>query len=465
MSNLQNKRAVVARTASQHKSSPNVDSTRAGAPRAGRTATSDSTRSQPVEAIAAIMAGGGALMFQGTVHAFLITTTFAALGALLGRPRIVLFCLGLTILFMNVPGISLLGPPITFGAILVCSTLRSARSIRLTARPLALLLTLALSSTYLFASPPSTGAGTAAAFALLSIPLGLLTLESLRFSFAKTPDGAIWAAAGLATATGLGLWQSLQAVLTSETKYEHTRIFESVIGSSNAASAISVVVGILLLSIAASHDKGRLRPLLVAASAPFLAAPVVLASRGSLLALLVGVTVIALTNSKARQAVLPLRIVSLAAILFALGFAARSQQWFLWRRLVQGFAGQDVTSGRDELLDWSIHSIITHPFTGLGIGKFNEELYETFSIAYSHNFITDIFGQVGLILGLMYLTAIMPRKIRESRATAPAVATLIVASLVEPLMTTPGGAMVFISLLAAHEIGRSNYATPQPQGA
>jgi len=71
-------------------------------------------------------------------------------------------------------------------------------------------------------------------------------------------------------------------------------------------------------------------------------------------------------------------------------------------------------------------------------------------MAYAHQFYLGALAQLGLVLGVAYLWVIRPTPIRGWSPAVPAVVAIAVNSAIEPVLSTPGGAMVFVGLGAAH---------------
>lgn len=381
----------------------------------------------------------------------LLTTGFVVGAAsLAGRPRLIFFCIGLCMLLLSSGSVGLLSVPIILTIVILGTLLHASGSTEITRRLLTLILITVLLASLYIASPPTNGTGMAAALALLSLPYGLVAAHLVVQNTPISSDVPVWLALGLATSVGYGLFESYTAILDPGSNYANVRTFESVIGSSNSAAAKATVVGILLLSLGTLRQHQVSRPFLILTALPFLAAPFLMASRGSLLGLLAGLAAIALTNPGMRRAVLPGRLffalISSASIIAL----AWQQNWYVWRRIVQGFSSDDLSAGRTELYRISLNMIIEHPFTGAGLGGFNEALYEATGLAYSHNFVLDVLGQIGVIAGLFLLIAIIPRHIRSSPLTAAALITILLISLIEPVATSPTGAILYISVVAAH---------------
>lgn len=421
---------------------------RLGPPQINQSADSVSRGAGPEVAIALALGLLG-ISFAGTTALAVVIATTSGIAALLGRPRIILFAMGLSILCVASDRLGVMTFPAILIATLIGMVAHAGRHYFISRRAMMTFALMAVLAILYILNPPTTGTGVAAGAALLFVPLGLLVMDSVTYLPRTSSHDALWLAAGLSTSVGYGLTEAYQTILNPASTYATVRVFESVIGSSNSAAAKATTVGLLLLSIAALKHRAPVKLAWTFLAVPFLIAPAMMASRGSLLGIFAGLLVLAISRPNGLRFRVG-RIALLASGTLAAILVARSQNWFLWERVINGFQSDDLTAGRTELYRTSIRLILEQPLTGQGVGRFNELLYQTFEIAYSHNFLLDIYGQLGLILGSIYIFAITPKNLRTTSVTGPALIAVFVISLVEPFITTPTGAIVFIGLMAAN---------------
>ncbi|WP_224766950.1 O-antigen ligase family protein [Janibacter melonis] len=220
------------------------------------------------------------------------------------------------------------------------------------------------------------------------------------------------------------------------------------------------MVGVLLLSFAASRGRPRDRTIVLLAAIPFLVAPLILASRGSLVGLIAGVAVFSYSRNQNHSHTRLARVLTVGAVTLLLAFAARSQDWFVWRRIVGSFDSVDATAGRLGLYELSISMISDHALLGFGPGIFNEQLFSATGIAYSHNVLLDVFGQAGIVIGAAYIICCSPGRINLQQPAGAALVALLAISMVEPVITTPAGAILYIALVG---VSRQTDSTWKPQ--
>jgi hypothetical protein len=372
----------------------------------------------------------------------------ACLAATAGRNGLVLFCVGLSVTI----GTTRIGEvPLSLILILGIAVGTLGRSLgkrKVVEVYWPLLGVACFVAAYAVVRPAATTAGAVAAYGLVILPAGLVVLRmSLAAGRAERSEMA-WLAAGFALAVGAGLIQAYGTVTSDYASYTRVRVFESVIGSSNYAAALAVIPGLLLLALGLRPPKRS--PLLVVLSAPFLVAPLLLASRGAVVAMACGAVVLTLRPGSSRSAGRLVRIgVALVAALAVAVIAAR-QGWYVWQRFDSGSIGGDYLAGRSRLWEFTLSEIESHPVGGLGPGRLADALMAYYGKAYAHQFYLGALAQLGLLVGSAYLWVIRPQPIRTWSPALPAIVAIAVNSAVEPVLSTPTGAVLFVGLGAAH---------------
>lgn len=299
-----------------------------------------------------------------------------------------------------------------------------------------------------FLSPPREPAATVAAIGLVALPLFYQLLRALPGE--PEPITPVFVAAGLVASVAPGLVDALTTVLTDTAGYSETRVFQSAIGSSNYAAGLAAVAGVAAFSAGRAHSR-----LLTLVSLPFLAAPFVLASRGALLA---EVTALGLLFFIERRGGVASALKPLFALIASTGLLmlAAERQWFWFERLTPGHATAGYTSGRIPLWDFALKQWATSPLVGRGPGGGTTEMLAWTGLAYPHNFIISWLVQVGIVGTLIMAIVLWPHPLLQWTVAAAPLVTLLVHSMVEPMIDTPIGAVFMAVLLAAYRIPRSS---------
>lgn len=382
-----------------------------------------------------------------------VIAAIAFFAALVGNLAVELCCFGLCVTFglVGAPGApyGLLVPvAIAAGTALRASQHANQHTVR---GPIALVLLTIGAAAYWFADPPSTNAGTAPAYALVVIPACLVVLRWAVAQARETETATFWFAAGVSVSVGAGLVQSYQSVGDDYRLYETVRVFESTIGSSNNAAALAAIVGALLVPVALAGGGRRWVLLLVAI--PFLAAPLVFASRGALVSLAVGAAVWALHSQRGRRNRRALRTLVLIVGVTALAMVAEDRGWFIWRRISTRDLSGEYLSGRVELWEATLGMFLNHPLTGVGPGHVADVLLRDFQLAYAHNTYLEILAQLGLLAGVLYMYLVRPVPLLRWSPAVPALVVIIVNSAIEPVISTPVGAFLYAGLATCHLVG------------
>lgn len=365
------------------------------------------------------------------------------------QPRTLLFGLGLASTSSGTTLHSV--PPSVFliSAILIGVILRSGKSGSSIATEPYLVVTAFGTGAYWAISPPTTHAGTSAAYALTIIPMTILVLKSAFSTMPFPRFTSVWFITGAALSIGTSLLQVYGALGGNYSGYEGVRIFTSAIGSSNFAGAIAIVPGLLLLACAVRLPRARLTCFVIAL--PFLLAPFVFASRGSVASLAIGLLVLSLPSRRPRiRGSRVLRIASIIGLVALIALAAYSLQWFIWQRFTTVESGSGYLAGRLRLWSSTVQVITSDPFVGIGPGRLTDLLLSTYGVAYSHQFYLSVLAQFGILGGALYLFAIRPRPMLRWTIISPAVVALLVNSAVEPVVSTPIGGVIFAVLVALH---------------
>jgi O-antigen ligase len=310
--------------------------------------------------------------------------------------------------------------------------------------PLATLLMLFIGLSILF-RPPETDPGLVAAYSLVYLLLGIWATHSSAWSH---PNIHLWIAFSLIGTMGVALLQVYSVLTGSYAAYETVRVFESILGSSNSAAWKAGVVGIVAASLGV-QAKGMTRVFLLASAGFFLAAPIAFASRGALVAVAVGLLLIA-AQFRRRRALTFIATALLAGALSLSYFAAR-QGWFVWRRLTDApLVTTDITSGRTTLWADTWEQFLRNPILGVGPGRVTDTLYTWHGFAYAHNLPLELLAQMGVVAGVALMVYVLPRPVRLDNPYLPAIGAALTASLLEPAIATPVGAIVYVSLMLAY---------------
>ena len=391
--------------------------------------------------------GSSAAMAESTGGAMAIVAV-AGLAAAAGHNGLVLFCVGLstTIGVMRIGGTP--HSTLVILAIAVGALVRSLGKRRVIEVDWPLVAVACFVGAYLAASPPSTVAGTVAAYGLVILPAGLVVLRMALAAGRAARNEMVWLAVGATLSIGAGLVEAYGTVTNDYASYARARVFESAIGSSNYAAALAVSPGLLLLALGLRPPRRSL--LLIILSVPFLVAPVVLASRGAIVAMVCGVFVLTLRPEVSRSVARVARTgAALAVTLVIVAIAAR-QGWYVWQRFDVETMGGNYLSGRSRLWEFTAEQAWSHPIEGLGPGHLADALMSSFGTAYAHQFYLAALAQLGLVLGVAYLWVTRPAPIRGWSPALPAIVAIAVNSAIEPVLSTPAGALVFVGLGAAH---------------
>lgn len=295
---------------------------------------------------------------------------------------------------------------------------------------------------------PTTTAGLIAGYSAIVLPLALgVTLNISQRSHGESPVMGL--TLGLAIVIGAGLNQARTRILeTGYEQYGEYRVFESSIGSSNYAAALAATTGVLILTVALASTRGPLvRVALAAIAMPFLAAPVLLLSRGATVSACVVAAVLVGRYSRTSKTARVGLILLPCAVLIAMvgtGFGSR------WSNTVQS---GDFTSGRVDLYTETLNQLELNPLLGTGLGRLTDHLYVLMGVAYPHNIVLDVLGQMGLVVGAAYLLlVIVPHPMGRWTLASAAILFMLLDSLVEPLIDTPQGALMFGLLCGAHAL-------------
>lgn len=286
---------------------------------------------------------------------------------------------------------------------------------------------------------PSTPAGMIPAYSMAFLPLAMFLVISVLGSARRT--GSLLAAYVLGTVVvGLRELVEISSILRSDYgAYLVGRTFESLMGSSNYTAGLAAAIGVACVSLGLSSRRFIGFAVI---GVPFLVAPVVLLSRGAIISTSVGLGLVVGLRVSGRGRRLG---VLLVATLVALAFTTR------WTPLLERFAhSDDFSSGRTPLWRATWEALKGSPVLGVGPGVVNEQLYEFYGSAYSHNLLLQTFAALGLVLGAVYLWVIRPAPLTASSAATPAIACLVVHSLVEPMVDTVAGAGMYAFLAAIH---------------
>lgn len=230
-------------------------------------------------------------------------------------------------------------------------------------------------------------------------------LSDAGFSLQVTRAGAIAVVANIATILGSG--SALTLLTIASTRFETDTL--------NPISLSQLGVTILLLTAWVAH-RGELRGnrdrllAMVAASVGVLAI-VLGASRGPVLALLVGLVAVAFEGGSARNRAF-WRALTLGIPVVAIGLIAGlasetdSGSLYLFTRLREGLFSDDV---RSQLIADGTLSILSSPWLGAGVEPLG---------FYPHNLILESFLVFGIPSGLMFLFAFSAAALRSLRMLA-----------------------------------------------
>lgn len=304
-------------------------------------------------------------------------------------------------------------------------------------------VTVAVIAVFAF-NPPVTSAGLIAAYSVVLLPSAILVIRLALLEDHTDAFHAIVALAfGLTLSVGFGLleaWSTIQA--DGYEQYGLVRSYESRIGSSNYSAGLSGAVGLLLLSIALNSRKRAWLPW--ALSVPFIIAPVLLLSRGASLAVIVALVFAAVVPQRKNPWIVG---ASVALVGFAFLLAQRSG---LLGRFESQYDLTQLTSGRTELWSATAEMFAANPLRGVGVGGVADALWIFRGAAYTHNLPLQVVAQMGLVLGIFYLFAILPRPLFRWTVVSPPIIFLLADSLVEPMIDTRTPALLYGTLVAMH---------------
>nr|WP_277817492.1 O-antigen ligase family protein [Dietzia sp. DQ11-71] len=298
----------------------------------------------------------------------------------------------------------------------------------------------------LLISPPPSNAAVAAAYGLLVVPLGLailypaLTVETNDRSYRLEAF-----AAGAIISVGAGLINAFQAVGNDYEAYSAARIFESSIGSSNKAAAVAAAVGFLIIGMAGKHRRARWLMYLMAT--PFLAAPIVFASRGPLVASIVVAVVATLFAGRGLVGRMGL-VIAATSLGYLIVVGRIMPDLLVLNRFRDSASGGDFLSGRIDIWKYVWSLIRERPIFGWGPGGITADLLSSGHTAYPHQFALGLVVQVGIVGVVLLGWALYKYVPREWDQLTPSLLFLLVVSMVEPVLSTPGAAPLVVVLFA-----------------
>lgn len=380
---------------------------------------------------------------------FLVVYSFA------GNAVVPLFVIGLNIMddLTVIPSTPMPRLVAVLLALLAVSTIRAVATKRpiLVDLPLGALSALLVS--YYFLAPPDSNAGVAAAFGMIILPITVFVVRWYLSTFLTDPRPLILAfIIGSSIAIGRGVWQAYTSVGADYDEYISNRIFESSIGSSNKAAAMAVVVGIMIFS-QAWYARLNHRIFWLLLSAPFLAAPVVFASRGPLVSLLVTAAFAIVFGKFAIAKKVAAVSIALVGTLLLLS-SSLAQEIPVISRLFSGGGAEEFSSGRTIIWSYVASRFTDQPILGHGPGAIAGELLAQGMTGYPHQFFLGLLASLGLCGSIFYIWALFRQLSGGWGRLTPVLVYLILVSMLEPVISTPGGAPLAGVLLALYGISR-----------
>lgn len=376
-------------------------------------------------------------------------TMAALLSALTGNLPMQLFCFGLALSFgparfSGVPYSAMVPLAILLGTLILAMSTRRALG-----GGVGLCVMVAALGAYWAFRPPTSNAGVIAAFAFTLVPACVLVLGWATAQATRRASALSWFAAGTTVSIGLGLIDAYQAIGGNYSQYEEVRLFTSAIGSSNYAAALAAVPAVLLVTLAVEGGGPR-RWIVLACATPFLAAPVIFASRGALVAMTLGLVALTLHTQRGRPGLRVARILGLLVGTVGLATLAAEKGWLIYQRLATENTDTTYLSGREDLWKGTFELAMEHPLIGLGPGRLTDVLLRDSGFAYSHSIFLESIAQLGIVGGVLWLYLVRPQPLRVWSPVVPALIVIVVNSAVEPVISTPIGAILYAGLIGCH---------------
>ena len=374
----------------------------------------------------------------------------AALATAAGQADLLVYCYGLSVTLaaarlQGIPESAIILTAIAVGALSRALIRKKFPS------PDWLLLAIAyFVGAYALLDPASTKAGNVEAYAIVILPIALLVLRWALTSMPAQATTVMWFTAGCSISIGMGLLQAYKLVGSNYAFYANDRVFLSAIGSSNYAAALSCIPGLLILGLGLRALARLKQAILILIALPFLAAPLILISRGAVVALACGMLAVIFSTDWRWTSAPVERFLTLAAILMITALTAATEHWYIWERFTAGGDSGQYLSGRLALWHATIGYIQWNPLTGLGPGHVTNQLMSSYGIAYPHEFYLGVLAQLGICGGVLFLWAIRPTPMTLWSPLVPGIVAIMVNSAVEPVMDVPTGAILFAGLAAVH---------------
>lgn len=388
------------------------------------------------------------LLVGNNVLFFLLATLTTLILPALGKSLVPLFLLGLT----SIDGMAAapLVPVPKFLVLLVAFCLSMAAYSAMKRSRSRVDLTLigvsAAIGLYYLVDPPMDNPGIAAAYGLLILPL-TLALMSFALSVDTVDQRARTAgfALGLFVSVAAGVVEAYLAVGTDYQSYEEVRVFQSSIGSSNFAAAMATTMGFFLIGLASRMPRHYWIIRMVAV--PFLASPIILGSRGSLVGAVIVATFLVL-SSRTTLATRLLTVLGGIATLAVLMAGILPLDLLILDRFQETDNSSSFLSGRETIWIYVVGLIAEAPLLGNGPGGITNDLLAAGMTAYPHQFILGLLAQVGIIGTVVIVAAIASSFPRRVTPFLPPILFAAAVSMVEPFLSTPGGAAMVACLLS-----------------
>lgn len=292
---------------------------------------------------------------------------------------------------------------------------------------------LALDIFWVLVSPPATRQGSFVAYeeAILMAGAAVTCLAARRTEGMRGPAHSIVIVAVAASIS------SLTKVAGAGKAYYLTRQITSVYGGSNYVAALCAVAATLLLHSLLRRTLPRVMWVFFLL---LFATPIILASRTEFIVSATAVILLVLANLRRRLGLALVAAGAAGALVLTFG-----------NELITRLEVQDLgTSGRTTLWSHAFSAFRDHLLLGVGPGHLADSYLVAGTVAYyPHNLILAGFAQYGILVGTLFVVALVPAASLNLRsAYGWATWVIVIISLVEPAIDTLRLGLVGIAVTA-----------------
>ena len=273
-----------------------------------------------------------------------------------------------------------------------------------------------------------------------------------------------WFGCGLAVAAGQSLRDLLAVRAANIEQFLQTRHLVALAGGSNYVAAILTVCGLFFVAVAIA--RGRLAWASAALGAACLLAPFIVASRASFVGLVAGMGVLVVLRRKTLGGSRRRWVAAALCLLLLVGVFSQTGEFLRSRLRLVAEVG---LAERGPLFQASADIFRDNPVDGVGPGNVRGELAERqlfFESSYSHNIVLSLLGQLGALLGGLYLWLLWPFRswVLKNEILAPMLVAGFVISLGEVgVESVRMGLLYALSLSGAAAAGAvQRGAAPKP---